>query len=71
MYRTIFQPLKGYEERYLAFINSNENMTLSTLQKAKWYGNVVTAVIIGKEASEVCPVCLHPQAYFEEKKENC
>ena len=25
---------------------------------------------IGKEAPEVCPACLHPQAYFEVKKEN-
>ncbi|WP_368113739.1 rubredoxin-like domain-containing protein, partial [Bacteroides xylanisolvens] len=24
----------------------------------------------GKEAPEVCPACLHPQAYFEVKKEN-
>lgn len=24
----------------------------------------------GKEAPEVCPACLHPQAYFEIKKEN-
>ena len=25
---------------------------------------------VGKEAPEVCPACLHPQAYFEIKKEN-
>ena len=27
-------------------------------------------ITVGKEAPEVCPACLHPQAYFEVKKEN-
>jgi rubrerythrin len=27
-------------------------------------------VYIGKDAPEICPVCAHPQAYFEIKKEN-
>ena len=25
---------------------------------------------VGKEAPQACPACLHPQAYFEVKKEN-
>ena len=27
-------------------------------------------VVVGLEAPEVCPVCKHPQAYFEVRKEN-
>ena len=27
-------------------------------------------IVIGKEAPHVCPVCNHPQSYFEIKKEN-
>ena len=27
-------------------------------------------IYTGKEAPQVCPACLHPQAYFEVKKEN-
>ncbi|WP_373802750.1 rubredoxin-like domain-containing protein, partial [Bacteroides heparinolyticus] len=27
-------------------------------------------VYTGKEAPQACPDCLHPQAYFEVKKEN-
>ncbi|WP_353937476.1 rubredoxin-like domain-containing protein, partial [uncultured Bacteroides sp.] len=27
-------------------------------------------IYTGKEAPEVCPACLHPQAYFEVKKSN-
>ena len=27
-------------------------------------------IVIGKEAPKVCPVCAHPQAYFEIKNEN-
>ncbi len=27
-------------------------------------------IVIGKKAPEVCPVCAHPQAYFQIKAEN-
>ncbi|MEE0897219.1 MAG: rubrerythrin family protein, partial [Acutalibacteraceae bacterium] len=27
-------------------------------------------LVIGKKAPEVCPVCAHPRAYFEVRKEN-
>ena len=27
-------------------------------------------IVVGKKAPEVCPVCDHPQAHFEIKKEN-
>ena len=27
-------------------------------------------LVIGKKAPEVCPVCAHPQSYFEVRKEN-
>ena len=27
-------------------------------------------IVIGKSAPSVCPVCAHPQSYFEVKKEN-
>lgn len=27
-------------------------------------------IVVGKKAPEVCPVCAHPQAYFQIKAEN-
>ena len=27
-------------------------------------------IVVGTKAPEVCPVCKHPQAYFEVRKEN-
>ena len=27
-------------------------------------------IVVGKQAPEVCPVCAHPQAYFQIKAEN-
>jgi len=26
--------------------------------------------VIGKKAPQICPVCSHPQSYFEVRKEN-
>ena len=71
MYRNISIAEKGHEERYLAFVNNIENATVFAKE-----GEVVCQcrncgfVFTGKEAPEVCPACLHPQAYFEVKKEN-
>ena len=33
-------------------------------------GEVLTAIVIGKKAPGVCPVCAHPQSYFEIHAEN-
>ena len=37
-----------------------------TMWECRNFGHVV----VGLEAPEVCPVCKHPQAYFEVRKEN-
>ena len=62
---------KGHEERYLAFVNNIENMTVFAKEgEVVWQCRNCGYIEIGKEAPEVCPACLHPQAYFEVKKEN-
>ena len=71
MYRNISIAEKGHEERYLAFVNNIENMTVFAKEgEVVWQCRNCGYIEIGKEAPEVCPACLHPQAYFEVKKEN-
>ena len=48
-----------------------ENMTVFAKEgEVVWQCRNCGYIEIGKEAPEVCPACLHPQAYFEVKKEN-
>ena len=71
MYRNISIAEKGHEERYLAFVNNIENMTVFAKEgEVVWQCRNCGYITVGKEAPEVCPACLHPQAYFEVKKEN-
>jgi rubrerythrin len=52
-------------------MNNIENMTVFAKEgEVVWQCRNCGYIEIGKEAPEVCPACLHPQAYFEVKKEN-
>jgi len=62
---------KTHEERYRALLNNVENGTVfkkeeATMWECRNCGHLVTA----EEAPEVCPVCKHPQSFFEVRKEN-
>lgn len=62
---------KMHEERYRALLKNVENAevfrkTGVTVWECRNCGHVV----VGTAAPEVCPVCKHPQAYFEVRKEN-
>ena len=71
MYRNISVAEKGHEERYRAFVNNIETASVFAKEgKVVWQCRNCGYITIGKEAPEVCPACLHPQAYFEVKKEN-
>ena len=71
LFRSVGAIEKGHEERYLAFMNNIENMTVFAKEgEVVWQCRNCGYIEIGKEAPEVCPACLHPQAYFEVKKEN-
>ena len=62
---------KTHEERYLALLRNVE--TNAVFQKAgivMWECRNCGHLVIGEEAPKVCPVCAHPQAYFEVRKEN-
>ena len=71
MYRNIAIAVKGHEERYLAFVkNIEDGKVFAKDEETVWQCRNCGYIFVGKEAPQVCPACLHPQAYFEVKKEN-
>lgn len=62
---------KEHEERYLKLLaNVEGGLVFSRDEDMIWQCSNCGHVVIGKKAPEVCPVCDHPQAYFQIKAEN-
>ena len=62
---------KTHEERYRKLLNNVE--VKAVFEKADmeiWECRNCGHLIMGKKAPEICPVCAHPQSYFEIRKEN-
>ena len=70
-FRAVAAIEKTHEERYRALLRNVE--TKQVFEKAgvvMWECRNCGHVVIAVAAPEVCPVCKHPRAYFEIKKEN-
>ena len=62
---------KSHEERYRKLLaNVEDKKVFSKDGEAIWVCRNCGHIVIGKEAPTVCPVCAHPQSYFEIKAEN-
>ncbi len=62
---------KVHEEKYKKLLqNIEDGIVFSRDGDTVWQCRNCGHIHIGKQAPEVCPVCNHPQAYFEVKKEN-
>ena len=62
---------KSHEEKYRALLKSVEDKKVfSGDGEAIWVCRNCGHIVIGKDAPEVCPVCNHPQSYFERKATN-
>ena len=60
-----------HERRYLKLLeNVEEGLVFSRDDERIWKCRNCGHIVIGKYAPEVCPVCAHPQSYFEIKAEN-
>lgn len=62
---------KAHEERYRALLKNVE--TRAVFEKSGvtvWECRNCGHIVVGTTAPEICPVCKHPQAYFEVRKEN-
>ena len=71
LFEAVGQIEKEHEERYRQLIaNIKGGLVLSRDGEKIWKCRNCGHIVIGKQAPEVCPVCSHPQAYFEIKAEN-
>ncbi len=62
---------KEHEERYRKLLGNVEGGLVFSKDGEKiWKCRNCGHIVIGKEAPGMCPVCAHPQAYFEIKAEN-
>ena len=62
---------KTHEERYRKLLSNVEmQQVFEKAEETIWECRNCGHLVMGKKAPEVCPVCLHEQAYFEVRKEN-
>ena len=62
---------KEHEARYLKLLeNVKGKLVFSRDGDCIWQCRNCGHVCVGKEAPEVCPVCNHPQSYFQIKENN-
>ena len=70
-FRAVAAIEKAHEERYRALLSNVEMQKV--FEKAGvtvWECRNCGHMVVGTAAPEVCPVCKHPKAYFEVRKEN-
>ena len=62
---------KHHEERYRALLKNVEMAEVFEKSEVKvWECRNCGHIMVGTKAPELCPVCAHPQAYFEVNAEN-
>ena len=62
---------KAHEERYRALLSNVEmQKVFEKSEQTMWECRNCGHLVMGKKAPEVCPVCAHPQSYFEVRSEN-
>jgi len=62
---------KEHEERYRKLIaNIEGGLVFSKDGDTIWQCRNCGHICVGKQAPEICPVCAHPQSYFQVKAEN-
>ena len=70
-FRAVGEIEKHHEERYRKLLkNIDDKVVFSKDEDAIWICRNCGHIVIGKQAPSVCPVCAHPQSFFELKSEN-
>ena len=70
-FRMVGEIEKHHEERYRALLQNVETAKVFEKSEVKvWECRNCGHIMVGTKAPEVCPVCNHPQAYFEVREEN-
>ena len=70
-FRMVGEIEKHHEERYRALLKNVKNAQVFEKSEVKvWECRNCGHIVVGTKAPEVCPVCAHPQSYFEIHEEN-
>jgi rubrerythrin len=70
-FRLVAAVEKAHEERYRALLNNVENATVFEKSSVQvWECRNCGHMAVGAKAPEVCPVCAHPQSFFEIHADN-
>ena len=70
-FRMVGEIEKHHEERYRALLKNLEmQQVFEKGEMTMWECRNCGHLVMGKKAPEVCPVCAHPQSYFEVRAEN-
>ena len=70
-FRAVAKIEKAHEERYRALLNNVDmQKVFEKSEETMWECRNCGHLVIGKKAPGVCPVCMHPQSFFEVRKEN-
>ncbi|MDO4859409.1 MAG: rubrerythrin family protein [Bacillota bacterium] len=70
-FRMVAEIEKHHEERYRALLHNVEAQEVFKKSEVKvWECRNCGHIVVGTEAPKVCPVCVHPQSYFEVNAEN-
>ena len=70
-FRMVGEIEKHHEERFKKLLkNIEDEVVFSKDEDAIWICRNCSHIVVSKKAPQVCPVCAHPQSYFELKSEN-
>ena len=70
-FRAVAAIEKTHEERYRALLKNVETAKVFEKSEVKvWECRNCGHIVVGTKAPQICPVCQHPQAFFEVHKEN-
>jgi len=70
-FRMVAKIEKSHEERYRKLLNNVEmKAVFEKSEETMWECRNCGHLTMGKKSPELCPVCKHPQSFFEVRKEN-
>ncbi len=70
-FRMVAEIEKHHEERYRALLKNVETQQVFEKSEVQiWECRNCGHIMIGTKAPEICPVCAHPQSYFEVNAKN-
>ena len=70
-FRAVAKIEKAHEDRYRALLNNVEmQKVFEKGEMTMWECRNCGHLVMGLKAPKVCPVCDHPQSFFEVRKEN-